>query len=232
MSGFSSENKYGFKANEEEEWVTVHSTAVTNTNPGSMVYVNVNTERICQNMSNKEFREIINSILQRAIPLVDVRVHALTLWTPGERARVQRWFGRNDESAHTILLNGIPRIAAVLRSLSPANFVRTGSDRDRATGCMPNPAAPGQEAAHVCAPDTATHTVSISPLFCTMRHWSDNSDSRVSTVIHEVTHFLDTMATQDNKYTIAFTLRDWAQSNSDLALNNADSVAGYIVEGD
>lgn len=40
------------------------------------------------------------------------------------------------------------------------------------------------------------------------------------------------MASKDHQYTIAFTLRDWAQSNSDLALNNADSVAGYIVEGD
>ncbi|WP_322060333.1 M35 family metallo-endopeptidase [Paraburkholderia sp. J63] len=63
-------------------------------------------------------------------------------------------------------------------------------------------------------------------------HSSADSDSRVSTVIHEVTHFSDTMATKDNKYTIAYTIRDWAQANSDLAMNNADSVAGYIVEGD
>lgn len=97
---------------------------------------------------------------------------------------------------------------------------------------MPNPVGAGQEAAHVCAPDTATHTISISPQFCTLRHWSADSDSRVSTVIHEVSHFMDTMATRDNKYTIAYTLRDWAQGNSELALNNADSVAGYIVEGD
>ncbi|WP_321902269.1 M35 family metallo-endopeptidase [Paraburkholderia tropica] len=231
MSDLPGKNEYGFKVN-EEEWITVHSTAVTNTNPGSMVTVKINTERICEDMSNKEFREIINSILRRAVPLVEASVRALKLWTPNERARVQRWFGRNDETARTILLNGIARVSAVLRGLSPANFVRTGSDRDRATGCMPNPARSGQEAAHVCAPDTATHTISISPLFCTMRHWSDNADSRVSTVIHEVTHFLDTMASKDHQYTIAFTLRDWAQSNSDLALNNADSVAGYIVEGD
>lgn len=108
----------------------------------------------------------------------------------------------------TILVDGLPRIAAVLRSLSPANFVRTGSDQDRATGCMPNPAGAAQEAAHVCAPDTATHTISISPQFCDMRQWSADADSRVSTVIHEVTHFMDTMATKDNKYIIAYTLRD------------------------
>ncbi len=229
MNEFSNDNRYGLKASENEEWIEVHSGAVTNTNPGSMVHVTLNAERICENMSNKEFREIISSILQRAIPLVDTRVAALRSWSPSERARIQRWFGRNDEFARIILLNGLPKIAAVLRGLSPANFVRTGSDRDRATGCMPNPAGVGQEAAHVCAPDTATHTISISPQFCTMRQWSADSDSRVSAVIHEVTHFMDTMATKDNKYSIAYTLRDWAQGNSDLALNNADSVAGYIV---
>ncbi|RFU48569.1 M35 family metallo-endopeptidase [Paraburkholderia sp. DHOC27] len=231
MSDFGN-NKYGFADGGNEEWIKVHSTAVTNTNPGSMVHVRINTEKICENMTNKEFRGIINDILQRAIPLVDARICALKTWSSSERARVQRWFGRNDESAHAILIDGLPKISAILRSLSPANFVRTGSEADRVTGCMPNPAGVGQEAAHVCAPDTATHTISIGPLFCTMRQWSANADSRVSTVIHEVSHFMDTMATKDNKYTIAYTLRDWAQENPDLALNNADSVAGYVVAGD
>lgn len=180
----------------------------------------------------KAFRDSVSSILQRAIPLVDTRIAALKQWSTGERVRVQRWFGRNDEFAHAILFDGLPRILTVLRNLSPANFVRTAGEQDRVTGCMPNPVGAGQEAAHVCAPDTATHTISISPQFCTLRHWSADSDSRVSTVIHEVSHFMDTMATRDNKYTIAYTLRDWAQGNSELALNNADSVAGYIVEGD
>ncbi|CAM2172037.1 Lysine-specific metallo-endopeptidase domain-containing protein [Paraburkholderia sacchari] len=232
MNEFSNDNKYGFKRSEDEEWFVVHDGAVTNTNPGSMVYVTINTTPICENMTNKEFREIVRDILQRAIPLVDKRVAALRMWSPSERARVQRWFGRSDESAHMILLNGLPRVATVLRSLTPGNFVRASAEQDRVLGCMPNPVGAEQEAAHVCAPDTATHTISISPKFCSMRHWSADSDSRVSTVIHEVTHFFDTMATKDSKHIIAYTLRDWAQENSDLAINNADSVAGYIVEGD
>lgn len=232
MSEFSSKNKYDFDINAGDEWFEIHSTAVTNTTPGSMVYVTINNERICENMTNREFREIIKSVLERAAPLVDKRIAALGIWSPVERARVQRWFGRSDESARVTLIKGLPRIAAVLRDLSPANFVRSSPDRDRTLGCTPNPVGDQQEAAHVCAPDTATHTISISPKFCSMRHWSADADSRVSTVIHEVTHFTDTMATKDNKYTIAYTLRDWAQENSDLSLNNADSVAGYIVEGD
>lgn len=53
MSGFS-RNKYDFEVQESEEWVLVHSGAVTNTNPGSMVYISINTMPICPNMSNKE----------------------------------------------------------------------------------------------------------------------------------------------------------------------------------
>ncbi|WP_080409074.1 M35 family metallo-endopeptidase [Burkholderia ubonensis] len=233
MNDFSDKRKYEFKADEKEEgWIEVHSGAVTNTNPGSMVYVKINTDRICEGMTNKEFRDIVNDVLTRAIPLVDARIGALGKWSERERARVHRWFGRSDEAARATLLAGLPKVANVLRQLTPANFVRTGSPGDLATGCMPNPAGTGQEAAHVCAPDTATHTISISPKFCGMRHWSADADSRVSTVIHEVTHFLDTMATVDKKYTIAFTLRDWAQENPDLALINADSIAGYVVDGD
>ncbi len=232
MNEFNDGNKYGFKQDENEEWFLVHDSAVTNTNPNSMVEVKINTRPICENMTNREFREIVRNILTHAIPLVDRRISALQTWQTSEHARVARWFGRSDESARRILLNGLPRVAIVLRSLTPGNFVRASPEQDKMLGCTPNPVSAEQEAAHVCGPDTATHTISISPKFCTMRHWSADSDSRVSTVIHEVTHFLDTMATKDSKYTIAYTLRDWARDNSNLALNNADSIAGYIVEGD
>jgi peptidyl-Lys metalloendopeptidase len=141
-------------------------------------------------------------------------------------------FGRNDGATRTTLLNGLTKLESVLRSLTPANFVRTGGDRDKATGCMPSPAGTAQEAAHACAPDTATHTISISPKFCTMRQWTAYADSRVSTIIHECTHFLDTMATLDKKYAIVPQLMEWGQANPDLSIINADSVAGYVVWGD
>jgi len=233
MNEFSKDNPYGFKRSEDEEWFIVHDTAVTNTNPGSMVEVKINTEKICENMTNKEFRGIIQEILSRAIPLVELRISALSKWPDSERLRVANWFGRNGETTRSTLLNGLTRVHSVLCSLTPANFVRTDSDADKATGCVPNPASKGGgEAAHVCAPDTATHTISISPRFCTMRQWSAYSDSRVSTIIHECTHFADTMGTLDKKYTIVPQLMDWGKANPDLAIINADSVAGYVVWGD
>ncbi|MFB9125526.1 hypothetical protein ACFFYR_21070 [Paraburkholderia dipogonis] len=45
-------NSYGFKTSENEEWFEVHSIAVTNTNPGSMVYVSIDTTPICPNMTD------------------------------------------------------------------------------------------------------------------------------------------------------------------------------------
>nr|WP_254213184.1 M35 family metallo-endopeptidase [Burkholderia multivorans] len=85
---------------------------------------------------------------------------------------------------------------------------------------------------HVCAPDTATHTFSISAKFCTMRPWSAYADSQVSVIIHEASHFLDTMATTDEQYYITPFLSAWGRSHPDLAINNADSIAGYVVDGD
>jgi len=84
-------------------------------------------------------------------------------------------------------------------------------------------------AAHVCGPDTATHTICIHELFCTMRDRSTGADSKLSTIIHEATHFTDTFSSGDHKYTITPFLPRWGQQNPDLAIDNADSIAGYVV---
>ncbi len=65
-----------------------------------------------------------------------------------------------------------------------------------------------------------------------MRPWTAYADSQVSVIIHEATHFLDTMASTDEKYFITPFLPIWGQSHPDLAINNADSIAGYVVDGD
>lgn len=207
-------------------------TIVTNTIEGSTHEFFVDFDRICDNMSNAEFRKVLQDAQTEAIKLVDARVAALNQWTAVEKTRVLQWFGRNDDETRERLKDGLGKVASILRNLGPNNVVRSGSDADKATGCTPNPLGQTQEAAHVCAPDTSTHTISISPRFCTMRQTSSSGDSRVSTLIHEATHFLDTMATTDEKYIITRFLRDWGQSNPSLAIKNADSVAGYCVSGD
>ncbi|KVK96126.1 hypothetical protein WJ45_19535 [Burkholderia ubonensis] len=187
---------------------------------------------ICENMTNSEFRVMFAKAQAKAVRLLDARVASLQRWTQYEQERVFKWFGRDDEQTRMRLLAALMKVSDVVRSFNARNVVRTGSAADLATGCTPHPLGTEQEAAHVCAPDTATHTFSISAKFCTMRPWTAYADSQVSVIIHEATHFLDTMASTDEKYFITPFLPIWGQAHPDLAINNADSIAGYVVDGD
>lgn len=206
-------------------------TGQTNSTPGSNVdiFLTLDGPSICPNMTDADFRTLVMGHVARAVPLVATRIKELRRWPESEKKRVFEWFGANDEGTHGQLLTGLTAVQRVLSSLKPINFIRSGSERDMHLGCVPSGKNREGEAAHVCGPDTATHTICISERFCTMRHWSSGSDSQVSTIIHECTHFFDTMATVDNKYTITRFLQDWGQQNPALAITNADSVAGYVV---
>jgi hypothetical protein len=74
MNDISNHNEYNFDADEDNEWFLVHSGAVTNTNPGSLVHVHINTTPICRNMTNREFRIMVARLIKWAIILVDRRI--------------------------------------------------------------------------------------------------------------------------------------------------------------
>ena len=50
----------------------------------------------------------------------------------------------------------------------------------------------------------------------------------VSTLIHEASHFKDTLGTQDHVYYMFKSLQ-LATTNPELTLDNADSIAGYVI---
>ncbi|MBC8736564.1 hypothetical protein F6X40_06975 [Paraburkholderia sp. UCT31] len=228
MNESGERNKYGFKANENEEWFEVHSGAVTNTNPGSMVYVTIDTTPICPNMTDAEFRAKVMKLRDDAVVLVDKRIAALNTWSLSEQARVANWFGTKDNATRNLLIQGFTAVNRVMRGLQPKNFIRQSPELDRVLGCLPHPVSSGS-AAHVCAPDTATHTISIHEVFCETRDFTSGGDSKLSTIIHECTHFTDTFWSKDWKYTITRFLATWGQENPQQAINNADSLAGYVV---
>ncbi|WP_253583099.1 M35 family metallo-endopeptidase [Burkholderia cenocepacia] len=68
----------------------------------------------------------------------------------------------------------------------------------------------------------------MHPDFCTMRDFSWEKDSIVSTLIHEASHFDDTMGTRDHRYFTEECLTFGAE-NPNQAINNADSIAGYVI---
>ncbi|CAG9191156.1 TPA: hypothetical protein QDB24_003987 [Burkholderia vietnamiensis] len=216
-----------FDVNDGGEWFLVHSGAVTNTNPGSTVDVTINTEQICPNMTNKEFREMVLNKRNQAVALVEARMKDLQRWSTADKARVQQWFGRSDDATRATLISGLSAIVRVLNKLTGSNFMRWDGARYQYIGCVPNPNTSGV-VAEVCSPDTATHTIAIHADFCTMRDFSWEKDSVVSTLIHEASHFSDTMGTKDHRYFMDKCLT-LGTENPEQAINNADSIAGYVI---
>ncbi|WP_321878835.1 M35 family metallo-endopeptidase [Paraburkholderia bannensis] len=233
MNEFSKDNPYGFDQSEDEEWFLIHDSAVTNTNPGSMVYVTIDTTPICPNMTDREFRIIAKRLLIWAVILVERRLADLNRYDNTTKQRMIYWFNRSDNSTRQYLITGFMRHLAALKSLTPASLVRSDPKLDRILGCVPNLKNVEQEAAHVCAPNTERRLVSIALKFCNvLRDQNMYGDSRLSTLIHEVTHFADTFASDDPRYGIDPTAAEWARNNPDLALHNADKLTGYVVYGE
>jgi len=214
----------------DENWVEV-GTATTNRIPDSTVdiYVDLNAPPICPNMTDAEFRKSVLKLTADANAMVQRRLSELSRWAVIDKERVQIWFGASDESTKVRLIDGLTKLGKVLSKLAPKNFIRSSLDTDRATGCTPNLKNLAGEVAHVCGPDTATHPISISPNFCTLPERSAGKlDSKQLTIVHEATHFYDTFGSFDHAYT-QFNARRLAQSNPELAIANADSLAWYVL---
>jgi peptidyl-Lys metalloendopeptidase len=233
MDDFSRESKHGFKANENEEWFTVHSSAVTNTNPRSMVYVSIDATPICPNITDREFRQTVLSLRDDAVEIIHQRQNELAVWSTTSRDRVKIWFGSDDEAIRQKLINGLSALVKVMTALTATNFIRPDPERDRVLGCTPNMRNLG-EVAHVCGPDTATHTIAIDLNFCSLPKKSAGKLSSMQlTLVHECTHFVDTFGSRDYPNAYGRTACTWfARDHSDLAINNADSIAWYILSRD
>ncbi|QVN20830.1 hypothetical protein JYG32_30260 [Burkholderia pyrrocinia] len=212
------------------EYICVHDSAVTNTRHGSKlkVLLTLNGPPICPTMTDAEFRKLVMQLRDEGADLVEERLKRLAEWPQDERRRVWTWFGANDEGIRLSLITGLTATLAVMRSLGPGNFLRAHPDLDRSLGCLPTNKNVGT-VAHVCGPDTATHTISIHEEFCTIRDRSRAATSKLSTIIHECTHFKDTFGASDPKYGITRFLPKWGQDNPELAIKNADSISAYVV---
>ncbi|MCA8007897.1 M35 family metallo-endopeptidase [Burkholderia sp. IO2] len=233
MKNLFDHNKYDFDANEDKEWFLGHSGAVTNTNPGSMVDVYINTTPICPNMTNRQFRITASRLLKWSIILVERRITDLKRYDKTTKDRMIYWFNRCDENTRQYLLDGFSRHLSILKTLTPHHFVRSDPNLDRILGCVPNMVDIDNEAAHVCGPNTERRLISIAMKFCTgLRDQNMFGDSRLSTVIHEVTHFVDTFGSGDPRYGLDPTAAAWARANPDQALRNADTLTGFVIYGE
>ncbi len=188
------------------------------------------TENICPNMTNKQFAAKVMGLRDLAVDLVERRVKELAAWGKPERERASKWFGQNDENLRRHLDAGLKACIRVLNGLTEANFVRYSEEAMRNVGCIPSGNA-DRLAAEVCKPDLKTRTIGIGLAFCELPDISYRIDSKLATIIHEVTHFNDVFSSSDAVYQMGESLRLLA-SNPSVARVNADSIVGYVLYGD
>jgi peptidyl-Lys metalloendopeptidase len=234
MSDSDIKNSYGFQPAENEEWFVVHSGAVTNTNPGSLVHVIIDTTPICPNMTDREFVKTVLALRDGAVKIIQQRLQEIAAWTPQAQMRVQTWFGSTDETTRQTLTQGLNALIQVMNGLAARNFVRNDSYMDRATGCLPGSKNLAGQVAHVCGPDTATHTIALQEAFCTLPDTSISTlDSKQLTIVHECTHFHDTFGSIDYHNTYGqFLGKRLAKDEPAMALKNADNISWYILCAD
>lgn len=191
------------------------------------------TENICPNMTNKEFATLAMKLRDMALDhITKKRLPELDRWDKPAQARVKLWFGVADQGTRDHLQKGLTSCARVLQGLEPKNFVRYIGGGKLATCVLE---ADRGTAAAACKPDTATHTIAIALEFCSFRY--DNrvnfdtgealdGDSRLLTLVHEVTHFDDTFGSFDHWYGTRNSRAHAKESKSQM---NADSLASYIL---
>jgi hypothetical protein len=216
----------------EEEWQVVHTTAVTNTDPNSMVTVVINTTPICPNMTNRQFRELIRRVRDAGVSLIRQRIEAVDRWDPQEQARARLYFGKADSEIRRTLVTGLPKLLAAMQELVPERIVRWDGDTNRALSCSIVPDS-GDNAASVCKPDSTKRVIAIYSKFCRISNGELWHESKVKTLIHECTHYVDTFNSEDIAYGDTETgMRMFALGNPDRAIRNADSITGYIATFD
>ena len=192
------------------------------------------TENICPNMTNREFCLLMMKLRDTAVNLIERdRLPELERWDKVAQARVNEWFGVVDGPIRKHLQSGLAACKHVPEGLTCANFIRYSEANKRNLGCIFPSDAPGTVAA-VCKPDTATHTIAIALDFCELpedrivfgTNVIRDGDSKLLTLIHEVTHFEDTFSSFDPWYG---TKNARNHADQPTSRTNADSLASYIL---
>ena len=191
-------------------------------------------ERICPNMTNREFCAMVLKLRDQAVAFIaKQRLPELERWDKDAQARVQEWFGVADQSMREHLQKGLAACKRVLEGLGCENFIRYSEANKKNLGCI-FVSDPIETVAAVCKPDTATRTIAIGLSFCDLPenmliYDTDiirDGDSKLLTLIHEVTHFDDTFSSFDPWYGTKHA-RDHAEDPRSRV--NADSIAAYIL---
>jgi hypothetical protein len=131
-------------------------------------------------------------------------------WDSEAKKRAIKWFGTDSDELRTKLMGGYQQCLALLKDIKDVEIVKADPDADF-YGCIPNNDYRGAVAL-VC-PEDGDHHIGILPSYCNLSMYTTtNADSKLATILHEVTHFNDVFKSKDTIYT--------AYDSQRLAKNN------------
>ena len=81
----------------------------------------------------------------------------------------------------------------------------------------------------VCKPDSAKRVIAVYEEFCTIPDINISKGSKLKTLIHECTHYVDTFDSLDVMYGTGTGISIWAKMHSDQTSRNADNITCYIA---
>ncbi|WP_458762326.1 M35 family metallo-endopeptidase [Cupriavidus basilensis] len=190
---------------------------------------------ICQNMSNAEFYATMNRLRDKAVRLMGDRLVELDRWSRADQDKVRLWFGNAREDTRETLRDGLARMREIMRGLTDRNYERQTKEALARAGCVPR-AKDGEipSVASVCKPDR-TFTIFFSDVFCRMEEENMRydgihrlKDSKLVTLVHEVSHFPAAMDSGDDWYYPSISQQRAAEQN-EFCIKMADNIACYVV---
>jgi hypothetical protein len=200
--------------------------------------VNGASDAMCNTMSNEE---LVAQILKLRLKLRDDAVFfarqrqaELLRWDNAAKERTRTWFNTSDEEIRDYLIRGIAATIRVLEGLKAESFMSDTDENLALAGCVRNTTVDQAGVlASVCASDTIGHRIFLKLSFCETRattrvYGTDtiyDGDSQLSTLIHEVTHFIDVFKSKDFRYNMKESRKYAAQPGIHL---NADSLTAHI----
>ncbi len=189
---------------------------------------------ICPNMTNPEFHSLMLRLRDKAVTNIDSRLAEISAWGRADQSKMALYFGPVSKELRSTLMEGLIRIRTILASLTDANFERYSEESLARTGCVPKAPKDNLGAASVCGPD-GMHRIFIWPAFCRLPDQIESAsgapldgDSKLLTLIHEVSHFQDAMGTRDVWYSTRNSRWKAAEANR-FCIENAENVAAYTV---
>lgn len=198
--------------------------------------VHADTPRVCYNMPNEEFFPLMMRLRDKAVRLIGDRLTELARWDSADRDKVVLWLGEDSEATRQALRDGLTRMREIMLGLTEKNFVTFTPEGVRAVGCEPKSKEGDIPAtASVCRFD-GTYTIFIGERFCVTEPEQNHidtgipfdADSKLTVLIHEVSHFQKSMNTDDPFYAI-WGATTAARRRDPLTIKNADNIAYYVT---